>query len=425
MGLFFLCLEAFFYGFALYLLFNKKDLALVYLPVLFFTQIIITPVMPAVMFYAAISLLLIRLLVRNSLFYRHNIFALLLIGYYLFLLPKSEDLELIRPYLFGVFWFFLSLPLIREIYQKYEREEVFRELSRAAFLILGLFIVNVLVSSAFRYAPMAMYGITSGLLYGNLYAADFNILPPAVFLLTLSLMQKKNTLYLVVLVVALAFIMLTLRRSVMGISGIGVIFAVLISMAQKNMKKVLFFGVFAFLIGFLIYANTDFMSVFQERYELRKLDDRELEEEKRFIEYYLIYKDMFFYRDYSPWFGYELFNSWGNYGRGILGDRSLHSDLTNMAHSTGLVGLLLYFLMVATAFLQSWRHARSRADKITGLFCLLTFVMFTTTGRYTETGYMMLLFLLLLLPLTRQSEPVEAAEAAPQAPAHRQVPVEL
>lgn len=407
MSLFFLCLEVFLYGFALYLLSTKKELAIIYLPVLFFTQKIINPVLPAIVFYATISVILLNLLFRNRRFYRNNIFSVLLTAYFIFLLPKSRDLELIRPFIFAVFWFFLSLPLINTLYQKYERETIFKELTQAAFLILGLFIANVLVSTVFHYSPFAMYGITSGLLYGNIYAADFNILPVAVFILVLGLMQQRNTLYFLVLAVAFVFIMLTLRRSVMGLSAAGVVFAVFISLAQQNLKKVLFFSLIAFMMGFLIYANTDFMSVFNERYELRNLDDRELEEEKRFLEYYLIYKDMFFYRDYSPWFGFELFNSWGNYGRGILGDRSLHSDLTNIAHSSGLLGLGLYFLMITTAFVQSIKKAGTRTDIMIVLFCGITFLMFTTTGRYTETGYMLLLFLLLMLPLTRKAQAPE------------------
>jgi O-antigen ligase len=415
MGLFFLCLEVFLYGFAFYVFATKKDLAIIYLPVLLFTHIIINSVIPASIFYAAITLIILRLMARNSHFYRHNIFALLIAVYYFFLLPKSSDVAMIRPFLFAVYWFFLSLPLINTIYQKYDREVIFKELTHAAFLILGLFIVNVLVSSVFKYSPQAMYGITSGLLYGNIYAADFNILPVAIFIIALGLMQKKNTLYFLVLVVAFAFIMLTLRRSVMGQSAVGVIFAVLISMAQKNIRKVLFFGLITFFVGFIIYANTEFMSVFQERYELRNLEDRALEEEARFLEYDLILKDMFIYRDYSPWFGFELFNSWGNYGRGILGDRSLHSDITNIAHSSGILGLILYFLMIATAFLQSFRKASTRRDKIIVLFCGMTFAVFTTTGRYTETGYMLLLFLLLLLPLAKEAQPTEEPELVDEA----------
>ncbi|MGV3502244.1 MAG: hypothetical protein ACO1O1_00940 [Adhaeribacter sp.] len=402
MSFFFLLIEAFIYGFAGYLLLRKKELALIYLPVLFFAEILIIPKAPAMAFYGTISLLLATILYRNSFFFRHNVFAGLLSVYFLLLLPQSSDLVLVRPYIFGVIWLFLSVPLVSAVYRKYSRDLIFRELSQAAVLILGLFVANVLVSSVFKYSPFAMYGITSGVLYGNLYAADFNVLPIAVFLTALSLLKQKNLPRFLLLALALAFIMLTLRRSVMGLSAAGLVFAFAISMTQENMKKVFVFGTLAVLLGFVIYSSTGFMSQFQERYELRNLDNRELEEEKRFIEYELLYLDMFVFKDYSPVFGYELFNSWGNYGRGVLGDRSLHSDLTNITHSSGLLGLGLYLLMVATAFRQALKKANSGREKLLTFFAGLIFLVFTTTGRYTETGYMLMIFLVAQLPLAPQ-----------------------
>jgi O-Antigen ligase len=403
MSLFFLFLEAFIYGFALYLLVVKKDLAIIYLPVIFFTQTVITPAAPAVVYYATVTFLLATLLYRNSFFFLNNIYALLIAIYFLLLVPKSSDLELIRPFVFGVIWLFLSLPLISSIYRKFTRDQVFQELTHAATLILVIFIANVGVSSLYKYSPHSMYGITSGILFGNLYAANFNILPIAVFISALSLMKKRSTFQFLILIIALAFIMLTLRRSVMGLSMAGVIFAFLISLAQKNVKKVVLIGGLSILTGFIILSNTGFMSAFNERYELRDLDNRELEEEKRFEEYELILKDMFVYGDYSPWFGFELFNSWGNYGRGSFAARSLHSDIPNITHSSGLLGLALYLLMIGTAFRQSYRMAGSNTEKLIILFCAITFLAFTTTGRYTETAYMLLLFLLLLLPVTAEA----------------------
>ncbi|MGV3641157.1 MAG: hypothetical protein ACO1NZ_11595 [Adhaeribacter sp.] len=418
MSFFFLLVEAFIYGFAGYLLLVKKELALIYLPVLFFAGILIIPVAPAMAFYGVITLLLARVLVKNNFFFRHNLFAILLSIYFLLLLPQSSDMVLIRPYIFGVIWLFLSIPLVGAVYGKYDRNQIFGELSQAAFLILVLFVGNVLVSSVFKYSPFAMYGITSGVLYGNLYAADFNVLPIAVFLTTLSLLRQKNLPRFLLLALALVFIMLTLRRSVMGLSAAGVLFAFAISMTRQNMNKVFVFGTLALLLGFLIYSNTGFMSQFNERYELRNLDNRELEEEKRFIEYELLYLDMFVFKDYSPLFGYELFNSWGNYGRGVLGERSLHSDLTNITHSSGLLGLGLYLLMVATAFRQAFKKAEAGRDKLLICFAGLIFLVFTTTGRYTETGYMLMIFLVAQLPLApeRRQEPSEELPAGDRQP---------
>jgi hypothetical protein len=400
MTLFFLFLEAFLYGFAIYLLVVKKELAIIYLPVLLFTHTIIIAKTPAMLYYGTISALLTMLLYKNSFFFRHNVFALLIAIYFLLLVPKSRDLEMIRPFIFGVMWLFLSLPLINAVYRKFSRDIIFRQLSYSATLILAIFIANVGVSSVYKFSPQAMYGITSGILFGNLYATDFNILPIAVFISALSVMKKKSLFQFLILTVAFTFIMLTLRRSVMGLSLAGVIFSFIISMTQKNVRRVLLMGSLAVLAGFVIYSNTGFMSAFNERYALRDLDNRELEEEKRFEEYELVLKDMFVYGDYSPWFGFELFNSWGNYGRGSFAERSLHSDIPSIIHSSGLLGLALYLLMIGTAFRQAYLKAGSKTDKFIVLFCAITFLAFTTTGRYTATEYMLFLFLLLLLPLS-------------------------
>ena len=213
-----------------------------------------------------------------------------------------------------------------------------------------------------------------------------------------------------VLVVALAFLMLSMRRSVMSLGILGVGMALLTLLNRREAKKFILISCSILLLGYIIYENTSFMDLFKERYELRNLDDRALEEEGRFLEYQLLYEDMFIHNDYSPWFGYELFNSEGNYGRQIFEMRSLHADLASIAHSSGLIGVLLYLLMVLTVFLKSFRAAISNTDKIVFFFCAVVFGLFTITGRFTELDSMLLLFLTLQLPLANESDEVVDAE---------------
>jgi hypothetical protein len=400
MNKFFLILELTGYVFAFFLLVKKKELAVIYLPVLIFLNNIIVPVFTISLYYGTITLLLLSCINYNNSFFRNNIYALLIFIYFLLLIPGSSDIESIRPNLFSVSWLFLSIPLISTIYQKYSRDELFNEVSNAALLILILFIANVLFSTLYRYAPDEMYGITSGVLYGNLYAANFNVLTIAIFITVLKLLKDRKLVHLIVLILSLAVLLLSMRRSVMTSSLLGVLFALLTLLTQKEAKKFIFFGCVIFLIGYIIYTNTEFMNLFNERYQLRNLDDRALEEEGRFMEYEMLYKDMFVYNKYSPWFGFELFNSGGNYGKGIFDSRSLHSDLTNIAHSSGIIGVILYLLMVCSAFIQSFKASILLSDKIIILFCVITFITFTITGRYTQIDSMLLLYLILMLPLS-------------------------
>lgn len=410
MASFFLIVEILSYIFLIYVIFAKKELAIVYLPAFMFARGFAETVLSASVYYGVVSFLLISCIIRNTSFFRNNIFALLIIVYFAFLIPKSSDLEAIRPYLFSVFWLFISIPLIAEISKKYNKEELFEEVSNSALLILILFIINVVFSTVYRFAPTEMYGITSGILYGHLFATDFNVLAIAIFLTTLKFLKNKKTFLLAVLVISLAFLMLSMRRSVMSLGVLGVGMALLTLVNKREVKKFVMISCAIFLIGYIIYTNTDFMSQFNERYALRNLDDRALEEEGRFLEYQLLYEDMFVHNDYSPWVGFELFNSEGNYGRKIFEMRSLHADLASIAHSSGIIGVLLYLLMVTTVFMKSFRAIISTTDKLLIFFCAIVFVLFTITGRFTELDSMLLLFLTLQLPLANESSDIIDSE---------------
>lgn len=421
MNIFFAFVEIFGYGFAAYIFFHKKELLVVYLPVLIFIQNVITPILPSLIYYSTIFFLILYLIDKNIRFFRENIFSLILIIYYGILTIDAKDLVLIRSALFPVIWFFLSIPLISSIYKKHSREEVFKELSISCFIILTIFSLNVILSTFSGYAPNAMYGITSGILYGNLYATDFNILGVAVFILMLSIIDKKDLVFLVVILISLCFIMLSLRRSVMGVSILGVAVTLLLLMSQYKIQKVFAYCSIALFLFFIVILNTNFMTIFIERYEHRNLEDRALEGESRFLEYELLYKDMFIYQDYNPWVGYELFNSGGNYGKGIFGTRTLHSDVTNIAHSSGIIGVLFYILLIIIGFRKVCLKANNRNEKLLILYCIVVFVVYTITGRYTNVSTNILLFLLLTLPLTKNEESmhklsvsIKALEKKPQ-----------
>jgi O-antigen ligase len=402
MKLFFLAIELSTFCFAIYILVNKKELAILYIPVLIFSRIVATAISPASVYYGLIAIFIVYLVYKNPSFFKENLFSLLLIILYCILLTQSTDLETIRSSFFAVLWFFLGVPLISSIFKKYSRDIILKELAFSAFLILAIFILNVLMSSLNGYSPKLMYGITSGVLFGNLYATDFNILAFALFIILLYIIHKKNLIYFLTFIVSFAFIMLSFRRSVMGMSLMGIAIILFIFMNQKSLRNLIVFGGLSAVIGFVVLVNTNFVNVFIERYEQRKLAERELGEETRFLEYDIIYQDLFIYNDYDPWFGYELLNSGGNYGKGILDERTLHSDITNIVHSTGIVGLLLYLLMVFTSFKHSFSSAVTGPDKLLVFYCATAFVVYTITGRYTSSESMLFLFMILALPLSKK-----------------------
>jgi hypothetical protein len=258
---------------------------------------------------------------------------------------------------------------------------------------------------------MEMYGITSGILFGNLWAAAFNTMPLALFVVFMYGISEKKAMHLIVSVVTFLFIMLTLRRTVIALSAIGIVICLLTLMTRQKAKMLFVTGGLIAVIGFLAYNNTDFFQEFKERVELRKLDERELAEEKRFFEYSLLYDDMFVYNAYSPWFGYELFNSAGNYGKGVLAERSLHGDIPNLLHSSGIIGVIMYLFMMGTAFLQALRASTRYRDKLIFLFCGMSFAAYTISGRYTEVAATLLIFMVVMLPIAKNVTEVQTEES--------------
>src|SRR5688572_33490510 len=105
MDRFFLIIEISSYLFAGYLLSKKKDLGIIYLPVLVFSNNVIEPVFSASIYYGTVSFLILYAIFRNGTFYKNNIFALVLCCYFLLLLTRLNDLFAIRPHVFSVFWF--------------------------------------------------------------------------------------------------------------------------------------------------------------------------------------------------------------------------------------------------------------------------------------------------------------------------------
>ena len=394
----------FFHGLSLYVILKKNERGIFYIPTLLFVDRVISAPNPAVLFYGFLCLIIILCIAKNGFFFRNNIWSLLIIVYFLILLNKSSDLVTIRPYVFSVVWLFLLIALIPSIYKKFSAEVIYKELSNGCLLILILFILNALASTYYKFSPMEMYGITSGVMFGNLWAAAFNTMPLALFVVFMYGVSEKKPMYLIVSIITFFFIMLTLRRTVIVLSTLGILITLMTLLTREKAKMFFMAGGFIAVIGFCVYNYTDFFAEFKERIELRKLDERDLAEEKRMFEYSLLYDDMFVYHAYSPWFGYELFNSAGNYGKGVLADRSLHGDIPNIWHSSGLLGVAMYLLMIGTAFLQAWRAAHRYRDKLLFVFCGISFAAYTGSGRYTEVAATLLIFLIVLLPLATSEE---------------------
>lgn len=382
------------------LVLRKGSLAIVYIPFLFFANTLFEDpeYIPTNLYFYMNVALLLYFIFFNLPFVKRNVFSLLLVFYFFVLLVGVVDLYKIRRTFLGVMWLFVCFPLIPEIYKTYSRDRVFQEVSIASFLIMLVFVVNTILSTYFKYNPYETYGIKSGILFGRMSTDIYNIFPFAIFMIFRKGIKDNNFYFLLLYLVSIFFVMLTLRRSVMALSLIGTIIVLIEFMSLQQIKKLFLYGFIVLSASLIVVQNTSFADQFWERFEQRGLDNRPVDEEKRLLEFEIVYKDLFVYYDYSPWFGFGLFDSNGNYGKKVFGDRSLHTDITNITHSSGLIGLVLYILMVIVAFHSVWLRTRNRADFLQLVFISLCFLVFFINGRYTTTSAMLLMISVLSLP---------------------------
>jgi O-antigen ligase len=401
MNAFFLLIEISIPIFVIYLVFKKKDLSVVYLPLLFFSSAVVVKNFSSSVNYLIFTALILYLIAFNLNFVKRNIFAPILVIYFFLLIPKSDDLAIIRPNLFGSIWLFLLIPLIAEIFNKYSREQIFNELSKSALLTLIIFNINVILSTLLKFMPLGtgFYGATSGLMYGALSLDELNILPFAIFIVIRKGIKDKSLFYIVVYLAAIFFVLLTFRRTVMVLSVLATIIVLIELLNFKQIKDFILYGAIIGLVSILVIYKTGFLDSFWERYEMRKLDTRTVDKEPRLLEFEMIYKDMFVHFDYSPWFGHSLFNSHGNYGKGALGSRGLHTDFGTIMHGSGILGFMLYLSMVFVAFFLVWKRTYSRDDYLQLFFIMIAFAAYFMSGRWYTISAMTMMYCVLYLPL--------------------------
>lgn len=392
---------------AVFLVFQKKSLAIVYVPLFMFSYHIIETRFPGFFQQFIIVGLLAYFVFYNLPFVKENVFSVLIFLYFLFLLKNVEvEFKVIRPYLVNVSWVFLGISLIPYIFKRYEREVIFKEISYVSFLIMSLFIINTFLSTVLKYNPREIYGFSTGVFFGNISNDYYNIFPLSIYLILRRALSDKKPVYMIVYFISVFLVLLTMRRSVMVLSILGTFLVLIEFFEPKKIKQFVFYVFLILIVGTTVVLKTDFLPQFVERYERRNIENRSLENEGRLMELGIIYKDLFVYFDYDPWFGYRLNDSWGNYGKKIFGDRSLHTDFAHIIHSSGIFGLCLYLLMSFFAFSKAWKYSLSKSDQLQFLFISLCFLVYFINGRYTTANAMLMMFGILNLPLSIKNKAI-------------------
>lgn len=401
-------LESILYGAAIVLFLKKRELVVLYIPLLFFIHgLIEVAFVRSLIWYFLITCFFSFAAFRVNFLKRINGPAVLLISYFVVLYIFSHDLSDTRPALFAMACLIGTIFVAPNLYLMHGKEIIWEDLYKMSSWVLYFFIANTLLSTATGYVPNPLYGRTTGVIYGNMGATSFMIIPVALFIYLTYDLKKAPLLHIAIGLLAFALATLSFRRTAVVTSALALICFLLIVFMEEDRRRAVALGIALVGMAALGLFFTDFQTQFEERYQGRFSDKEVIQaDEGRMVDHVMVYEDMVVHGRYSILFGYGFFNSAGNYGGGVHRGRSLHPDLPVIAHASGVIGLALYLGMVFKVFRQSWQRRSQTRDKILWFFCLLVFLVFTISGRITDTAYAVAFFLLLYVPVA----PVESRE---------------
>jgi hypothetical protein len=152
--------------------------------------------------------------------------------------------------------------------------------------------------------------------------------------------KKQSLSFIIISLVVLAILIIAFRRSayiILGISGMSAI--LFLRFKMQSIRVLIIFGAISVMI------LPQFNELFEKQYNARsKTFEKGLESESRLKES-MIWSERFEHSSLQILlFGEKPFITAENYGAGDFGDRPLHVDINIIFFSTGLIGIILYFL---------------------------------------------------------------------------------
>jgi hypothetical protein len=274
---------------------------------------------------------------------RLDIVLIFLVLYTLIGIMRSSDVEHSARFAMRVF---IPLILVSLAFRVKDAQRVLARLRALFPKALIIFIIYVMLSNIFGFG-VSTYGSDS-FLSGYLFGSDLHLIS-LMTIVTLTTLGGSGSLmrrYIELAASAISTVLLvfTLRRLSPLIVVMGVAFmntGSVRTVFSRLLPSVIILG-----LAFFVTVNSQ---AFLERMEVRadKMAVESLEGEMRYQEIGIIYEEVLMFRDVpKSLFGFEMFNSMGNYGGGMYLDRMIHVDYFTWLHGGGVVGLLIYLIFL-------------------------------------------------------------------------------
>lgn len=269
-----------------------------------------------------------------------------------------------------------------------------RRFINSFFIIILLFMANIvlanIIGTGYVYGGSMAFG---AIRYSALYAPAFVILFVLLFIEDI-----KNRYLRIIMLVLIAFgfiiILLSMRRMAIFIVVGGYIIYFLF---YKRFRNILKYGLL--FLGLLILAFPLYYRPLMGQIEARQRifsPDYSLSEEYRYQETIYIWGDILSFEEpIKVLFGQEIYNSRGHYAEGKLGERTIHADYNLIVHGAGIIGLILYLLIFAWIFINSFAMKGDREYYAVFMMVFILALIIGFIGRLNFVTYRMMIFALL------------------------------
>ena len=323
-------------------------------------------------FYSFAPVFFIYAAMAGIVFDKKSIMSILIVGYYfifivVYVIKYYQRKKFLTPMFFFIFYLFVLIFFSSEFaysLKNFTKSVIpllffpisyiivsdiskLRKLNRSMVLLIMLFVFNIIIANIFDLGK-SQYGDEETIDIGNIYTTGLNAMSyvltalPLIFILNYKNRPfQRNIVFLFSLASLIIMIILLKRASLLALV-VGYFVLFLFQSDKKKLVKYLIIIALGLASLFPLYSN-----YFYERFEVRedRLQINSYEREGRYLEVFLVLEEMdILNKPIRTIFGREMFNSPGNYGYGIWGDRQLHDDYMRILNGSGFLGLFLFFL---------------------------------------------------------------------------------
>jgi len=283
----------------------------------------------------------------------------ILIGYWLVLVVLSSEIATSFRIYTAVC---LSLVMFPVGYNCISTFDDLKKLHNSLMVVLIIFggyavLSNFLEVGYTQYMHGSRDVIGVGWADAQLYCAPFILV---LYPLMAEIGIKRKKLVNALLLCTFLLLLISLRRSAVGIAMLGYVLLFYQTGQLKSLAK--------YIVPVVVVAGALFLifrEPIMERVALREdkfSSSYDVSEEKRYLETILVWTDLANAESLTTSvFGTELFNSRGNYGDGALGTRVIHIDYNLILHGSGVLGLILY---IGIYILLLWEAKRIQAKLV-------------------------------------------------------------